>query len=213
MEKKKSANEAQGAIPSPFGVGGSAMDLYHDAMDLLSGGGIENGIRALQLLEKAYKLEPESVEIQTGYIGAYTVLGIHASTRSHIELAYAMTRQAFPKWPKHLEWGFLENRSYLRAIQYRAEQHWDDGEKDLALELYRLLLRLNPNDNQGVRYAVAAIHAGMTGEELEMLWDKVNGEAREGALGRKANDEQKHHLVEDLLNDQNQHHHFWSEPD
>jgi len=52
-------------------------------------------------------------------------------------------------------WGLLETRPYMRARGGLAQALWDIGRHDEALEHYRELLRLNPNDNQGNRYLLA----------------------------------------------------------
>ncbi len=52
-------------------------------------------------------------------------------------------------------WGILETRGYMRARCELALQSWDMGDRDLAVEHYGELLRLNPNDNQGIRYLLA----------------------------------------------------------
>jgi len=52
-------------------------------------------------------------------------------------------------------WGLLETRPYMRARGGLAQALWDAGRHDEALEHYRELLRLNPNDNQGNRYLLA----------------------------------------------------------
>jgi tetratricopeptide (TPR) repeat protein len=49
-------------------------------------------------------------------------------------------------------WGLLETRPYMRARQALAEALWKKGEKDEAVTHYQDMLRLNPNDNQGIRY-------------------------------------------------------------
>jgi tetratricopeptide (TPR) repeat protein len=49
-------------------------------------------------------------------------------------------------------WGLLETRPYMRAREGLANALWRLNRKDEALAEYRELLRLNPNDNQGVRY-------------------------------------------------------------
>ena len=49
-------------------------------------------------------------------------------------------------------WGILETRPYMRARQGLAQTLWDNGLRDEAVQHYRDMLRLNPNDNQGVRY-------------------------------------------------------------
>jgi tetratricopeptide (TPR) repeat protein len=49
-------------------------------------------------------------------------------------------------------WGIMETRPYMRARLGLAECLWDLGRRDEALGHLRELLRLNPSDNQGVRY-------------------------------------------------------------
>ena len=51
-------------------------------------------------------------------------------------------------------WGLLETRPYMRARQGLAETLWRLKRYEEAIEHYRALLRLNPNDNQGNRYAL-----------------------------------------------------------
>lgn len=48
-------------------------------------------------------------------------------------------------------WGVLETRPYMRARLGLAQCLWALGEREAAVEHYREMLRLNPNDNQGVR--------------------------------------------------------------
>jgi tetratricopeptide (TPR) repeat protein len=49
-------------------------------------------------------------------------------------------------------WGLIETRPYMRARQGLAQALWDKGLRDDAVAHYRDMLRLNPNDNQGIRY-------------------------------------------------------------
>ncbi|HUV44440.1 MAG TPA: tetratricopeptide repeat protein [Dehalococcoidales bacterium] len=49
-------------------------------------------------------------------------------------------------------WGIIETRPYMRAREGLADCLYSLGEHDAAMEHYRDILRLNPNDNQGVRY-------------------------------------------------------------
>jgi tetratricopeptide (TPR) repeat protein len=49
-------------------------------------------------------------------------------------------------------WGIMETRPYMRARLGMAECLWDLGRKEEAVGHLRELLRLNPSDNQGVRY-------------------------------------------------------------
>ena len=49
-------------------------------------------------------------------------------------------------------WEIIETRPYMRACQGLAQVLWALGDVDGAVEQYQDMLRLNPNDNQGVRY-------------------------------------------------------------
>ena len=53
-------------------------------------------------------------------------------------------------------WGILETRPYMRARVGLAQCLWDVGKRWEAVGHYRDMLRLNPGDNQGIRYALAA---------------------------------------------------------
>lgn len=63
-------------------------------------------------------------------------------------------RNAFsPKFTSgdHLEWGWLENRPFLRCLHGLAIATLDDGDVVEATGLFEELLLYNPDDNQGVR--------------------------------------------------------------
>lgn len=53
-------------------------------------------------------------------------------------------------------WGFLETRPYMRARHGLAMSLLQLGDEDAALEHFRAMLKLNPNDNQGIRYLLLA---------------------------------------------------------
>lgn len=52
-------------------------------------------------------------------------------------------------------WGFHETRPYMRARYGLAQVLWHLGETQEAAAHLKDMLRLNPNDNQGVRYFLA----------------------------------------------------------
>jgi tetratricopeptide (TPR) repeat protein len=51
-------------------------------------------------------------------------------------------------------WGLLETRPYMRARLELATALWRLGDRDEAIYHARDMLRLNPNDNQGVRHVL-----------------------------------------------------------
>jgi tetratricopeptide (TPR) repeat protein len=52
-------------------------------------------------------------------------------------------------------WGLLETRPYLRARLGLAHALWAAGRREEAVGHLQDMLRLNPHDNQGVRYTLA----------------------------------------------------------
>ena len=63
--------------------------------------------------------------------------------------------KGFKEYAGHF-WGFLETRPYMRARAALAAILNALGNVDAAIGNYRDMLRLNPNDNQGVRYELAS---------------------------------------------------------
>jgi tetratricopeptide (TPR) repeat protein len=68
-------------------------------------------------------------------------------------------------------WGLLETRPYMRAREGLARSLWESGERDQAISHYQDMLRLNPNDNQGIRYSLidALLELGRDREAGKLL--------------------------------------------
>jgi hypothetical protein len=64
-------------------------------------------------------------------------------------------------WPKKMSWNWFENRHVIRAIQRWAFELWSEGKSSEALEIFRSLLRTNPDDNIGARYCILAVRMGL----------------------------------------------------
>jgi tetratricopeptide (TPR) repeat protein len=62
-------------------------------------------------------------------------------------------------------WGLLETRPYMRARRGLADALCRLGRQEDALEHYREMLRLNPNDNQGNRYVMLDLLLQLEREE------------------------------------------------
>jgi hypothetical protein len=67
-------------------------------------------------------------------------------------------------WPKRMFWGFLHNRHILRIIEEYAHLLWDRGNAAEALEVFRKLLRMNPDDNQSIRFHILALRMGFNSD-------------------------------------------------
>ena len=66
-----------------------------------------------------------------------------------------------------LAWGLVDNRPCLRCLHGVGLRAWRLRDLPAAAAGFRRLLWLNPSDNQGARFNLAAVEAGKTWEELE----------------------------------------------
>ena len=173
-------------------------DLYYDAMELLNGSRAD-AKKAEGLLTRALELDMHNVQTHIGFVHVYGYMKNKKEAEEHIKEAYNETLKKFPKWPKRMSWGDMDNRAYMRAIQYMADLHCDQGEKEKAIKLYKLLLKLNPNDNQGVRYTLSGIYAGVSGREINTMFDEGNRN-------------QNWDKLENLVKKQTAKYKFWKEP-
>jgi tetratricopeptide (TPR) repeat protein len=148
--------------------------------------------RAQELVYKALENEdPEwqitqaqkALDICRDCADAYTILAEYAPDSAQALMLCAAAVEAALRVmdPELLQsqvgnfWGILETRPYMRARLALAQRLWTAGRRDDSLEHLADLLRLNPDDNQGVRYILAGrlLEAGRD-KELEVLLKKYN---------------------------------------
>jgi len=168
-------------------------DYYYLAMGFLN----------LELCETAKRLLKKAIEFDENFVAGYmgmTAVYKEEKNKNKIEeytnLAYQKTREIFPIWPEEMPWGIIENRQYLRAICDKACLCHQKGNFKEAEQIYRLLLKMNPRDNQGVRYLIAGMFAGLKPEDVDKLFEE----------GDKLQNWDK---LEMLVIEQNKIHHFW----
>ena len=112
--------------------------------------------RRIQLAKEALAICPDCAD-------AYVLLAEHARSRKEALRLYeqgvaagerALGPEAFERDVGHF-WGILETRPYMRARLGLAHALWTAGRRDEAVQHLQDMLRLNPGDNQGVRYTLA----------------------------------------------------------
>jgi tetratricopeptide (TPR) repeat protein len=127
-----------------------------EARELASEAMRAHGRRRVALARRALKLWPDCAD-------AYVVLADRESdpvrARELLALAVAAGERAlgpelFQESAGHF-WGLFRTRPYMRARCRLAEVLWHGGRREEAVEHFRELLRLNPVDNQGIRYHLA----------------------------------------------------------
>jgi len=74
-------------------------------------------------------------------------------------------------------WGVLETRPYMRARQGLADTLWRLNRLDEARSHYEEMLRLNPGDNQGIRYLLVNLLLGLDlDDDVRKLLNQYRGE-------------------------------------
>ena len=173
-------------------------DYYYDGLEYF---GEEDTMNALICFKKALDLDDKYVDAYNGFGELYMFLKDYNKSKEYYRKAYLLTKEHFNElWPSELSWGILENRQYLRAICGFALCFWKDNNMQEAENLFTLLLKMNPNDNQGSRFVMAAMKEGITFEEFDRIEEKA---AEKGDYG----------LLDQLLERQNRIHKFWSYKD
>ncbi len=127
------------------------------AQDLMYAAFEAQGARRVALAREALAISPDCAD-------AYLLLAEETASsleeaRELLEQGVAAGERAFGPQPFEEDaghfWGILETRPYMRARAALAETLWALDRRAEAVEHQRELLRLNPNDNQGVRYRQA----------------------------------------------------------
>lgn len=134
--------EAEGRTPVE-----RAQDVMYEAWEA-------SGKRRVELARKALGISPDCAD-------AYVLLteetaGSLREARELLEKGVkagerALGPEYFAEQAGHF-WGLLETRPYMRARAGLAECLWLLGRRSEAIEHARDMLRLNPNDNQGIRH-------------------------------------------------------------
>ena len=107
----------------------------------------------IALADKALTISPLCAD-------AYNLLAAEAATPAEERDLYArgldagelaLGSEGFEEYDGHF-WGFLETRPYMRARHGLALALLKLGEEEEAMKHFRAMLKLNPGDNQGIRY-------------------------------------------------------------
>jgi tetratricopeptide (TPR) repeat protein len=154
-----SATDMEKTMRSLFGKGCGknerAQDLAYEAMETA------DPIKSAELATQALKLDPNCVDAAMHL--ARLVCPDPEDMIKHMKMVVDIGVRGLGG-PKYLEenrgyfWGILETRPYMRARAYLAQVLAEAGKDQEAIEHYEELLRLNPNDNQGLRYPLLGLY-------------------------------------------------------
>jgi tetratricopeptide (TPR) repeat protein len=141
-----------GGRRSASGPLGEAQQLMYQAWESPS------RTRRLALAGKALEISPDCADayVLLAQEGAASPAEAAELYRKAVDAGErALGKRAFKDDVGHF-WGVLETRPYMRARAGLAQSLRAAGRTDEAIAHYRDMLRLNPGDNQGVRYDLAA---------------------------------------------------------
>lgn len=148
-----------------------AQELVYQALEV-------EGTRRTRLARNALEVSPDCAD-------AYVILAEEADDLEEAMRLYeqgvrAGERALGPEWFGNEVgnfWGPLETRPYMRARQGLVETLWEFEDTERAIEHAQDMLRLNPNDNQGMRYMLVELllEAGRD-DEVEKLLDEYDEE-------------------------------------
>jgi len=172
-------------------------DYFDEAMNCLEQDEEE---KAIEYLNKSLALDEKYIEAINELGRIYFDSDLEKSKKLFTKSIELGQKEFFGSWPNTLNWGIYQNRKYLISIQGLALIYWREYEIEKAKELFRLLLKLNQNDNQGIRYCLTAIYKGLTWEDFGKIEDKC---------AEKGNYQE----LESLLAEQNEVYHFWKNPE
>jgi tetratricopeptide (TPR) repeat protein len=127
-----------------------AQDLIYDAFEA------PTKRERVRLARQALKISPDCADAYGILAGetARTPLAARKLLEQGVAAGErALGPEAFEEDVGHF-WGILETRPYMRVRESLAGVLWELGERKAAIGHAQDMLRLNPNDNQGIRYAL-----------------------------------------------------------
>ena len=112
----------------------------------------------VHLAQRALKADPDNPD----------ALGLMASIATEVQEAKVLLDRAvasaearlgqnFKKKYAGIFWVDVDTRPYMRVLLMQAELEEVAGSRKAAIAIFEEMLRLNPNDNQGVRYRVIGL--------------------------------------------------------
>lgn len=128
-----------------------AQNLMYDAWEAREGRRVQLARQSLEIspdCADAYVLLAEETARSVAEARQFYEKGVAASERT-------LGPEIFEEGLGHF-WGILSTRPYMRARRGLADCLWAMGEHEEAIQHYHDMLRLNPGDNQGIRYTLAA---------------------------------------------------------
>lgn len=127
----------------------------------------------LTALKRLMKSAPEFLDLHAHIA---SILDLEEKPKKALEaalLGLSVANQVIPEdFSGRIEWGCLENRSYLQLMRVAVTSYSELGRHNDAVALIEVMLQRNPNDNQGMRYVLGSelLRAG-AGEQARAVFE------------------------------------------
>lgn len=170
---------AHGGIPHA-----TAATPLEKAQELMYEAEVADPRQRLKLAKQALELTPDCAE-------AYIILA-ESVARRDLPAAVEFAREAVRAGERTLGkepfeedvghfWGILETRPYMRSRAALADFLWLNHNYDESIEVSKETLRLNPGDNQGIRYILAGrLMVVDRDDDFEALYNEFEDDAMAG---------------------------------
>lgn len=163
---------SQGPIPEfePENDEELAEEMVHEAMSL-------GPAEQRELIMEALDLDPDCIAAYAllGWEEGHPAIALAFYERGVSIGAEKFLSEEFLAQHKGHFWGFTETRPFMRCLKGIADSHFFLGRVPEAVGIWEQLLELNPSDNQGVRYDLMLVLAGMRiHDEFEKLEKQFN---------------------------------------
>lgn len=174
-------NALLNSIPSADTPEEKAQELVYSAFES------SDPKRRTALAKKALKLDPDNVDalLILADDPVHRIFGAVACYREAVAAGERSLGKEFFEDNVGYFWGIVETRPYMRALEKLADNlhatvAGQEGSEEInleVLEIYRKMLRLNPGDNQGIRYKLLyrLIEMGRD-DEAEKLYKQYRDE-------------------------------------
>jgi tetratricopeptide (TPR) repeat protein len=140
-------------------------DRFDEAIDWMEA----DPRRAALIFSELVREYPEHIDAEHHLALALSEMGRKKAAFEVWEASIKLALQFFPPQfsmdRDRLEWGFLENRPFLRLYHSYGLALMEQGRVEDALEVFENILGLNPNDNQGVRALAVGCHFELNAPE------------------------------------------------
>lgn len=160
----------------------SLMKEFEAACDIMDDGDYDV---AIEKFREIIKEEPY-------FIDAYNDLGLSLSWSGFEKEAQQIFEEGIKKvlllFPEkffedhhRLEWGWLDNRSFLRCYTNLGLSYFENNQYSKAQSLFENLLMMNPNDNQGIRDPLLNCYFRL--KNLDAAYDLCNQYQEDALVG------------------------------